>query len=383
MSTPPVSRPASIAAAGLTPPDPVTGALGPSIHPSTTYARDEAYRLLAKDRDYSRDKNPTYVGVEAQLAALEGGEAALLFSSGMAVASAVFQTLAPGDHVVAPRATYFGLRKWLTAFCARWGLGLELYTNDDLDSLAAAVRPGHTKIVWAETPANPTWEVTDLAAAAEIAHRAGARLAVDSTVPTPVLTRPLALGADLVMHSATKYLNGHGDVVGGALVTAKRDEHFTLLNAHRHDAGAVLGTFEAWLLGRGLRTLFVRVERASDTALFLARRLAENAAVARVLYPGLPSHPGHAIAAKQMAGRFGGMLSILVRGGAPGALGVAGRLRRFARATSLGGVESLVEHRHTAEGPGSLAPPDLLRLSIGLEDPEDLWEDLAEALAAG
>ena len=278
---------------------------------------------------------------------------------------------------------YFGLRKWLAGFCPRWGIGLDFYANDDLDALAAAVRPGKTKLVWAETPANPTWEVTDLAAAADLAHRAGARLAVDSTVATPVLTRPLSLGADLVMHSATKYLNGHSDVIGGALVTAKLDDPWVSLGAHRHDAGAVLGPFEAWLLGRGLRTLFVRVERASDSALRLATRLADHPAIASVLYPGLPTHPGHAVATRQMDGRFSGMLSILLKGGAPAALAAAGRLRLFVRATSLGGVESLVEHRVTAEGPTSVAPPELLRLSIGLEDPGDLWEDLAEALVSG
>jgi len=379
MTTP--LRPATLAAAGTTPPDPLTGSLVPAVYPSTTYARDEQYQLLSPNRDYSRDRNPTYAGVEDQLNALEKGAGALLFSSGMAAATAVFQTLAPGDHVVAPRAMYFGLRKWLVAFAERWGLGLTLYANDDLDALQKAIIPGKTRVVWAETPANPTWEVTDLAAAADLAHRAGARLAVDSTVASPVLTNPIALGADLVMHSVTKYLNGHSDLVGGALITGRADDAWARLRAHRHDAGAVLGAFEAWLLGRGLRTLFVRVERASDTALLLAQRLAEHAAVSRVLYPGLPSHPGHAVAARQMNGSFGGMLSILVRGGAPAALAVAGRLRLFVRATSLGGVESLVEHRHTAEGAGSVAPPDLLRLSVGLEDPEDLWEDLASALA--
>jgi cystathionine gamma-synthase len=374
-------RPSSLAAAGPAP-DPHTGSVSPAIHPSTTFARDAAYALLSPDRDYTRDRNPTYLGVEEQLRALEDGAGAMLFSSGMAAATAVFQTLAPGDHVVAPRSMYFGLRKWLTAFTQRWGVGLDSYVNDDLDGLAAAIRPGKTKLVWAETPANPTWEVTDLAAAADLAHRAGARLAVDSTVATPVLTRPIGLGADLVMHSATKYLNGHGDVLGGVLVTAKLDDPWVSLGAHRHDAGAVLGPFEAWLLGRGLRTLFLRVERASDTALSLARRLAEHPAIASVLYPGLPSHPNHAVATRQMDGRYGGMLSILVRGGAPAALAVAGRLQLFVRATSLGGVESLVEHRLTAEGPTSVAPPELLRLSVGLEDPDDLWEDLAEALVS-
>jgi cystathionine gamma-synthase len=233
-----------------------------------------------------------------------------------------------------------------------------------------------------ETPANPTWSVTDIAAVAEIAHAAGARLAVDNTMPTPVLTRPLALGADIVMHSCTKYLNGHSDVLAGALVTRSFDEAWTRLRMVRAEGGAVLGPFEAWLLLRGIRTLFVRVRQCCVNAMTLAAHFESHPKLAAVLYPGLPRDPGHAVAVKQMRGGFGGMLSVRVKGGAPAALAVAGGLRLWVRATSLGGVESLVEHRASVEGPDSPVPADMLRLSVGIEEVADLIEDLEQALAA-
>jgi cystathionine gamma-synthase len=358
-----------------------SGAVAPAIHPATTYARDEAYRLPSQ-RMYSRDDNATTEPAEGLLAALEGGAAAMTFASGMAAASAVFATLAPGDHVVAPRVMYWALRGWLLEFSRRWGVGLDLVDTHDTDALRAAVRPGVTKVVWLETPANPTWDVTDIAAAAQIAHDAGARLAVDSTAATPLHTRPLALGADLVMHSATKYLNGHSDVIGGALVTRALDDAWQRLRTHRRTAGAVLGPFEAWLLHRGMRTLAVRVRRQSASAMHVAAALDGHPALRAVLYPGLASHPQHAVAARQMHDGFGGMLSLCVNGGAPAALAVAGRLRLFARATSLGGVESLIEHRASVEPPDSPVPKDLLRVSIGLEDPDELVADLRAALAS-
>ena len=234
---------------------------------------------------------------------------------------------------------------------------VDLVDPSDLDALAAAIRPGATKIVWLETPANPTWAISDIAAAAGLAHQAGARLVVDGTAATPVLSRPLALGADLVMHSATKYLNGHGDVVAGALVTARADDFWARISALRHDAGAILGPFEAWLLLRGLRTLYLRVERASASAQFLAERLQREAHVAEVLYPGLADHPGHAIAARQMQGGFGGMLSLRVKGGEAAAIATAAHVKVWQRATSLGGVESLIEHRASIEGPARRCPP--------------------------
>jgi cystathionine gamma-synthase len=361
--------------------DPVTGAVVPPIVPSTTFARDEEYRLVSPSYSYGRDENPGFTLVEQMLTRLEGGAAALLFSSGMAAAMAVVQSLEPGDHIVAPKVMYWGLRKWLLRFCERWKLYITLYDSAVPGDLKRAAGAGRTKLVWIETPCNPTWDVMDIAEAAAIAHEAGARLAVDSTVPTPVLTRPLEHGADIVMHSATKYLNGHGDVVAGALVTAREDEQWQLIREVRAEGGAILGSFEAWLLQRGMRTLFLRVNRCSATALRIAEHFENHPRLERVLYPGLSSHPGHGIARRQMVGGFGGMLSLRVKGGEQAALSVARRCRTFVRATSLGGVESLIEHRYSIEGASSPIPRDLLRLSIGIEAPDDLIADLEQALA--
>jgi cystathionine gamma-synthase len=305
----------------------------------------------------------------------------LLFSSGMAAAAAVFQSLPRDAHAVAPRVMYWGLRRWLKNFAEGWGIEVDFVDATSLDALRAALRPGRTRLVWTETPANPLWSVTDIAGAAELAHAAGALLAVDSTAATPVLTRPLALGADLVMHSATKYLNGHSDVVAGSLTTGSKDAFWERLCAARSGGGAILGSFEAYLLLRGMRTLFPRVERACGSAQHIAEALAAHPRVAEVLYPGLPSHPGHPVAARQMSGGFGGMLSIRVKGGAEAAIAAAAKVEVWQRATSLGGVESLIEHRASIEGPDSPAAPDLLRLSVGIEDPADLIADLESALA--
>ena len=373
-------RPATLTAQALGWLQPGTNAVAPAIQPSTNFARDADYEPVA-GRTYARDENPTYLQLEALLQALDGGAAALVFASGMAAATTAFMALAPGDHVVAPRVMYHGLRSWLDSVGRPWGLAVDYVPPGDLDALRDAVRPGATKLVWIETPCNPTWDVTDIAAAADIAHGAGARVAVDGTVATPVLTRPLALGADLVMHSATKYLNGHGDLLAGVLVTARDDDWWQRIQELRHRNGAVLGSFEAWLLLRGLRTLHVRVERASASALTVARYCASHPKVTSVAYPGLPEDPGHAVAARQMAGGFGGMLSVRVGGGRAAALRVVRAVRLFVAATSLGGVESLIEHRATVEGPDSPVPDDLLRLSIGLEDPDDLIADLDAALA--
>jgi len=362
--------------------DPATGGLIPPLQPSTTFLRDpdNAYR---RGFDYARDRNPTYQPAEAVLAGLEGGAEALLFSSGMAAATAVFQALRPGDHVLAPQVMYWGLRKWLLETASAWGLAVELVDTTETQAVRAALRPGRTRLLWLETPANPTWAVSDIAALAELAHRAGALVAVDNTVPTPLLTRPLELGADLVMHSATKYLNGHSDVVAGALVTRHADaEIWSRIRAIRHDQGAILGPFEAWLLTRGLRTLHLRLRAACGNAMHLAARLQEHTLVERVLYPGLPTHKGHILAARQMQGGFGGMLSILVRGGEQAAIATAANVRLWKRATSLGGVESLLEHRASIEGQSSPAPANLLRLSAGVEDVADLIADLESALAA-
>ena len=360
--------------------DAMTGGLIPAIHPSSTFVRDENYQLIDPRHSYGRDENPGYVVAEKVLAELEGAPAALLFSSGMAAAMAVIQSMKPGDHIVAPKVMYWGLRNWLLKFCDHWGLGLDLFDAVDPDALKNTVRKGKTKLVWIETPCNPTWDVIDIAAASEIAHKAGAWLAVDSTVPTPVLTQPVKHGADIVMHSASKYLNGHCDIVAGALVTAKEDELWERVCEHRTEAGAILGSFEAWLLQRGMRTLFLRVRKACESALAIAEHFEGHARVDAVIYPGLPSHPGHEIARRQMNGGFGGMLSIQVKGGAEGALNVAKRCKVFTRATSLGGVESLIEHRYSIEGERSPIPRDMLRLSIGIESVDDLIADLEQAL---
>jgi cystathionine gamma-synthase len=373
-------KPATQAAQALGWLDPATNAVAPPIHPSTNYARDENYEKVGA-RGYTRDENPTYEQVEALLATLEEGADAMVFGSGMAAATTVMLSLAPGDHVVAPTIMYFGLRNWLADVGRHWGLEVDFVPPGDTDAIANAIKPGKTKLVWVESPCNPTWDVTDIEAAAKIAHDAGALLGVDSTAATPVLSRPLAHGADIVMHSATKYLNGHGDVLAGVLVTAREDAHWDRMKYLRFENGGMLGAFEAWLLMRGLRTLYLRVERASASALRIANYFADHPAVVEVMYPGLPGHPGHAVAARQMTGGFGGMMSIRVKGGAESALMVAKRVQLFARATSLGGVESLIEHRATVEGDDSPFPDDLLRLSIGIEDADDLIADLEQALA--
>lgn len=375
----PGERPETLAAGALGFEDAETGAIIPPIHASTTYIRD-ADNGYARGRIYARSDNPTYDSAGDILTALEGGAETVLFASGMAAATAVFQSLKPGDHVVVPEVMYWALRAWLHGFAVEWGLRVEGADMGNVDAVAAAVRPGETALVWVESPANPLWTVTDVAAAAEIAHAAGARLAVDSTVATPVHTRPLELGADLVMHSASKYLNGHSDVIAGTLTAARDDAWWRRIKAVQKQIGGILGPFEAWLLQRGLRTLFPRVRWQSAAALDLAHRLAAHPGVAEVLYPGLPEFPGHALAARQMRDGFGGMLSIRVEGGTQAAIATAAAVRVWRRATSLGGVDSLIEHRASIEGPGSPVPGDLLRLSVGLEAVDDLYDDLAGAL---
>jgi cystathionine gamma-synthase len=382
MTEPRAVSPQTLAAQALGEVDAVSGGLVPVVNLSTTYERrpDGSY---PQDRVYTRADNPTFEPAERLLAALEGaGGGCALFASGMAAATAVFQSLLPGDHVLVPRVLYWGVRKWLAEFALTWGLDVEFTDTTDPGVLASAIRPGRTRLLWVETPANPMWEITDLAAACELAHRAGVRVAVDNTVPTPVLTRPFEHGADLVVHSATKYLNGHSDVLAGAVLSARPDPFWERIRSWRRNSGAVLGPFEAWLLQRGMRTLFLRVHRASETALAVATHFHGHPAITAVLYPGLPSHPGHQIAARQMDGGFGGMLSIRLTGGAEHAVAVLREVRVFKRATSLGGVESLIEHRAATEGPSSPVPGDLLRLSIGIEAAADLIADLETALDA-
>ncbi|TAJ87868.1 MAG: aminotransferase class I/II-fold pyridoxal phosphate-dependent enzyme [Reyranella sp.] len=371
--------PASLAAQAMGWIDPITKAVVPPIHMASTYLRDEdnGYR---SGRIYARADNPTFDQAEATLTALEGGAKSLIFSSGMSAATACFLALAPGDHVVTSKVMYWALRNWLMTFATQWGLKVEFVDTDRTDEVAAAVKPGVTKLVWIETPANPTWSVSDIAAIADIAHKAGALLGVDSTVATPVLTRPIEHGADIVMHSATKYLNGHSDIIAGALTGARDDAYWAKLRSIRSQLGTILGQTEAWLLMRGMRTLFPRVAWACRSAQSLAEKFAEHPMVEEVLYPGLPSFAGHAAAAKQMKGGFGGMLSVRVKGGERAAIATAARVGLWKRATSLGGVESLIEHRASIEGPGTPCPPDLLRLSVGVEVSSDLFDDLDQAL---
>ncbi len=373
-------RPETVAAQALGEIDVATGAVIPPIHLATTFQRNDD-GTYPQGNVYLRTDSPTVRQVERVLTQLEAGADAKVFGSGMSAALACIQSVCrPGDHLLIPSAMYWSLRSTLLGWGPTWGVEVELVDMGDLAAVNAALRPGRTRLVWIETPANPTWEVTDIAAVADLAHRAGARLAVDSTVGAAVFTLPLMLGADWVMHSATKYLNGHSDVLAGALVCRSVDEQWAAIGAWRSQTGAVLGPMEAWLLLRGLRTLHVRVARQAATAQLVAEALVAHPAVASVAYPGLASHAGHAIAARQMCGGFGGMLSIRIHGGETAARAVANRLELWVQATSLGGTESLVEHRASVEGAATLVPRDLLRLSVGLEHPDDLIADLHQAL---
>jgi cystathionine gamma-synthase len=376
----PSPRPETIAAQAGGAIDAGTGAIVLPIHVATTFVRDEDNQYR-RGYCYGRSDNATVRQVEHVLAQLEQGAASLLFASGMAAATTAFLALERPAHVIAPTAMYWGLRNWLTEDAAGHGIDASFVDAGNPAALASAVRAGRTRLVWIETPSNPLWSITDIAEAARIAHAAGALLAVDSTVPTPVLTRPLTLGADLVLHSATKYLNGHSDVVAGALVFGRTGPILESVTRLRTVLGAVLGPFEAALLLRGLRTLHVRVRHQSASAMTIAQHFVGHPRIARVLYPGLADHPGYAIAARQMAGGFGGMLSMRVAGGKSAAIAAAARMKLWKRATSLGGVESLVEHRSSIEGAGSPCPPDLLRFSVGLEDVADLIADIDGALS--
>ena len=373
------ARPETIAAQGLGWIDDKTRAITPPIHVSSTYLRDEDNQYRS-GRVYARADNPAFDQAQAVITQLENGADSMLFASGMAAATAVFQALAPGDHVLAPKVMYWSLRNWLLNFATHWGLRVELVDMTDLKAVQAAIVPGSTRLVWIETPANPLWTITDIEATAAIAHAAGAVLAVDSTVATPVLTRPLELGADIVMHAATKYLNGHSDLIAGVLVARENTALWQRIRQVRAQLGGTLGSFEAWMLMRGMRTLYLRVRAASASAQRIAEHFASHVLVSEVLYPGLAQAQGHAIATRQMVGGFGGMLSIRAKGGEAAAMATAARVGLWKRATSLGGTESLIEHRASIEGAGSPVPTDLLRLSVGIEDCQDLIDDLEQAL---
>lgn len=373
-------HPESVVAQALGWIDEKTRAINPPIHVSSTFLRDED-NGYSSGRVYMRDQNPAFEQAEAVITELEGGTETLLFASGMAAATSVFQALQPGDHVLAPKVMYWSLRNWLTGFATGWGLDVELIDMTDPSAVDAAIRPGATKLIWVETPANPLWTITDIAATAELAHAAGALLAVDSTGATPVNSRPLDHGADIVMHSATKYLNGHSDLTAGSVTTRGDNAHWQRVRAVRNQIGGTLGSFESWLLTRGLRTLYLRVKAANASALKIAEHFDGHPLIAEVLYPGLASAQGHELAKRQMPGGFGGMMSIRVAGGTDAAIAVAARTKLWKRATSLGGVESLIEHRGSIEGPTSPVPLDLLRLSVGIEHVDDLIADLEQALA--
>jgi cystathionine gamma-synthase len=361
--------------------DPSTGAIIPPMQPATTFARDADYELIGGYL-YSRNASPTVAHAEGLMAELEQGSQSLFFASGMAAVAALIETLDAGERIAAPDIMYHGVKTWMLRQERKRSLGLDLFDAADPNALAKAVVPGRTALLWIETPANPTWSLTDIRGAAEVAHAAGAILAVDSTCAPPVTTRALELGADIVFHSATKYLNGHSDVTAGVLTTRKLDDRWEEIKSLRVSLGSIIAPFEAWLLLRGMRTLYVRFAQASANALVLAQHFEQHPKLERVLYPGLKSHPGHDIARRQMTGGYGGMMSIEIRGDELAAKRVASSLKIFVPATSLGGVESLAEHRKSVEGPQSIVPGNLIRLSIGIEAADDLIADLEQALAA-
>ena len=376
----PQLHPATIAAQAAGAVDPASGGVVPPVQFATTYLRDENYDLVNPDNVYLRSHNENTRVAERILNALEGAEETLIFPSGMAAIAAVFRTVPNGASVVVQSQIYWGTTKWIRDFCTRRQIALHEVDASDLDAFAALCRAEKPDLCLIETPSNPWLRITDIAGAAAAAHEVGATLVVDSTAASPVLSHPLEHGADIVMHSATKGINGHSDVLAGSLATNDAGApRWQMIRDDRNEAGAVIGPMEAWLLARGMRTLPLRMREMSRNAMTLAEFLADHPQVEQVMYPGLPDHPGHALAAKQMSGGYGGLLSFVVKGGAGAALKAAGRLELFHRATSLGGVESLVEHRHTIE-PHTGIPEGLLRLSVGIEDVEDLGADLGQAL---
>ena len=357
--------------------DPQTGGVVPPIQSSTTFVRDEDNVPLSPDHIYGRDDNDLVRLGEQMLAKAEHAEDGLLFPSGMAAVAAVMRTVPNGGRIIQQSGIYWGATKWTREFCERRDIDLIEVDCADLDALRSVAKDAD--ILWIETPSNPYLKTVDIRGCAEIAKSIGADLVVDSTAATPVLSQPLDHGADIVMHSATKAINGHSDVLAGFLACKNESaERWEMIKTDRQGAGAVMGSFEAWLLIRGMRTLPLRVERMSESALQIAKFLDQHPNVENVLYPGLPSDPGHALATVQMTGGFGGLLSVQVKGGGDAALAAIGKLSLFKRATSLGGVESLVEHRHTIE---ATVPKNLLRLSVGIENPVDLIADLDQAIS--
>ncbi|MTD19307.1 aminotransferase class V-fold PLP-dependent enzyme [Pseudomonas sp. CCM 7891] len=355
-----------------------TGAIVPPIHTSTTFARDDQYELIGNIR-YGRYGNPTTILAEELLAKLEGGKEARLFGSGLAATTAILETVKAGQHILAPQVMYHGAQKWMRRLAERRAIELSFFDQSRDGALREAIQP-NTALLWVEPTVNPTWDVIDIQDAADAVHAVGGILCVDGSVAPPVTSHPLALGADIVFHSCSKYLNGHSDVLAGVLVTNSLDERWEEVNVIRNLSGAVLGAFESWLLIRGMRTLAVRFERSSENALALAEHFVRHPRVKGVLYPGLKSHPRHDVAKRQMTNGFGGMMSILIDGTPEDVQRVACALKVFIIGASLGGVESLVEHRASVEGPDSVVPKNLLRFSVGIEPIGALIDDLENAL---
>ncbi|MEU4075830.1 cystathionine gamma-synthase [Streptomyces venezuelae] len=362
--------------------DPLTGAVVPPIYQVSTYKQDGVGGLRG-GYEYSRSANPTRTALEENLAALEGGRRGLAFASGLAAEDCLLRTLlVPGDHVVIPNDAYGGTFRLFAKVVERWGVDFSVANTSDVDAVRAAVND-RTKLIWVETPSNPLLGITDIEAIAGVARQAGVKLVVDNTFASPYLQQPLALGADVVVHSLTKYMGGHSDVVGGALVTA--DEALgEELAYHQNAMGAVAGPFDSWIVLRGIKTLAVRMDRHSENAEKIVEMLTQHPKVTQVLYPGLPEHPGHEVAAKQMKS-FGGMISFRVQGGEQAAVEVCNRAQLFTLGESLGGVESLIEHpgrmTHASVAGSALeVPADLVRLSVGIENVEDLLADLRQAL---
>jgi cystathionine gamma-synthase len=356
--------------------DPGTGAVAAPINLSTTFERD-LEGTYSRGFMYTRNNNPNRQALEQGVAALEGGAAAAAFASGTGATMAIFQALSPDDHVLAHVDAYYGTSRLLSEIFLRWGLEVDFVDMSDIVAVKKALRP-NTKLCWSETPSNPLLKIVDLAAVAKVVHDAGAVLICDNTW-APILQRPFDLGVDLILHSTTKYFGGHCDVAGGMVVSKNDNDFFQQIRGIQYTGGAVPSPFDCWLILRGMRTLPWRMRAHSENALRVAEFLAEHRQVERVHYPGLRSHPGHEIAAKQMS-QFGGMLSVEVKGGRDAAMAVSGKTKIFIRATSLGGVESLIEHRASIEGAGTKSPEGLLRLSIGLENADDLIEDLDQSL---
>ena len=359
--------------------DMASGGVVPPIQPSTTFLRGPDYQPVNPANTYARDHNDAVRQAESVLTQLERGHDALVFPSGMAAIAALFRAVPSGARVIVQSGIYWGTTKWIREFCARRQVVMSEVDASDAGALDAACAQGPAALIWVETPSNPWLKIVDIARATKAAQSCGALLAVDSTAASPILSNPLNLGADVVMHSTTKVINGHSDVLGGVLVTRAPGEMWDAIANDRAGAGAVMGPFEAWLLLRGMRTLDVRVRRMCDNALKIARFLEDHPRVEAVWYPGLESHPQHTLAREQMPGGQGFLMSFLLRGTREEALQVAGKMQVFHRATSLGGVESLVEHRHTIE-PHTGIPESLLRLSVGIENSADLIADLGQAL---